>query len=149
MLREVTDEDYEDDAVSPSNGGHAYHASRSDSVPESGRMGSLGDERIHRYRNGGMQWRSAGQIAEERRKAFNIRGALAPTVVRPIQDVAEELRKILRDDALLDHSRIEVEMSSEECVLTGTVPDRTSRRRAELWAESVEGVASVRNELRL
>jgi osmotically-inducible protein OsmY len=47
----------------------------------------------------------------------------------------------------LDASEIEVEVTQDEVTLSGTVPDRRSKRLAEDLAASVRGVWDVHNRL--
>lgn len=55
----------------------------------------------------------------------------------------------LMDDAWLDASDIEVKVKDGEVTLSGTVPRRDDRRRAEMLAEMVSGVGHVQNDLRV
>lgn len=49
----------------------------------------------------------------------------------------------------VDASNIEVNVESGEVTLTGTVPDRRTKRLAEVVVDSVRGVVDVHNQLRL
>ncbi|WP_042695426.1 BON domain-containing protein, partial [Azospirillum sp. B506] len=68
---------------------------------------------------------------------------------RSDERVREDVSDRLTDDAYIDASDIEVTVSSGEVTLTGLVPDRQTKRRAEDVAESVSGVSHVQNNLRV
>lgn len=63
--------------------------------------------------------------------------------------IEEDVNDRLSDDGWLDASGIEVKVENAEVILTGTVPDRYSKRRAEDVAEAVSGVSNVENRLRV
>lgn len=67
------------------------------------------------------------------------------TDARIIEDVCERLT----DDDDVDASAISVEVSDGVATLTGTVPDRRMKHRAEDLAESCAGVSDVENRLRV
>jgi hypothetical protein len=64
---------------------------------------------------------------------------------RIIEDINEEMTR----DHDLDASDISVQAKDGEVVLTGTVSDRESKRRAEEIAESCSGVRDVQNQIRV
>ena len=63
--------------------------------------------------------------------------------------IREDVSDRLSDDDDLDASEIDVKVSGNEVILSGTVEDRESKRRAEDIAESVSGVSNVQNQLRI
>lgn len=63
--------------------------------------------------------------------------------------IKEDINDRLSDDPFVDASEIDVTVSSGEVTLTGTVDQRTSKRRAEDIAEAVSGVKNVENRLRV
>jgi osmotically-inducible protein OsmY len=63
--------------------------------------------------------------------------------------IREDVSDKLADDHWLDASDIEVNASSGEVILTGTVKSRDDKRRAEQLAEQVSGVDNVQNNLRV
>ncbi|WP_109448987.1 BON domain-containing protein [Azospirillum sp. TSH64] len=63
--------------------------------------------------------------------------------------ILEDINERLTDDHHIDASDIGVRVEGGEVTLSGTVGDRTARRRAEDIAESVSGVGHVQNDLRV
>jgi len=63
--------------------------------------------------------------------------------------IKEDINCRLTDDAYVDASNIEVAVENGEVTLSGSVPDRSSKRRAEDVAELVSGVSNVENRLRV
>ena len=63
--------------------------------------------------------------------------------------IQEEICDCMTDDARLDASDIEVQVSSGVVTLIGTVTSRDQKRRAEDVAERVSGVKDVTNQLRV
>ena len=68
---------------------------------------------------------------------------------RSDDSIREDINSRLTDDAYLDASEIEVAVENGDVTLTGTVPDKSSKRRAEDVAELVSGVSNVENRLRV
>jgi hypothetical protein len=68
---------------------------------------------------------------------------------RAAERIHEEVCDRLEAHGNLDASDIEVKVEGGEVILTGTVPDRRTKRLAEQVAESVRGVADVHNHLTL
>ncbi len=85
---------------------------------------------------------------DERRTAQN-RGRGPRGYSRSDERMREDINDRLTDDAYIDASDIEVAVSGGEATLTGMVPDRQTKRRAEDVAESVSGVNHVQNNLRV
>jgi osmotically-inducible protein OsmY len=63
--------------------------------------------------------------------------------------IREDVSDRLTDDHMLDASDIEVKVTGGEVTLTGQIPDRYDKRRAEDLAEHVAGVKHVQNNLRV
>jgi len=63
--------------------------------------------------------------------------------------IRDDISDRLSDDHWLDASDIEVAVSSCEVTLTGNVPDRDAKRRAETLVEGISGVTHVQNNLRV
>jgi CBS domain-containing protein len=68
---------------------------------------------------------------------------------RSDERIREDVNEGLMDDAMVDASEIQVEVSGREVTLSGTVRDRREKRRAEDIAEAVRGVRHVQNNLRV
>jgi hypothetical protein len=68
---------------------------------------------------------------------------------RSDERVREDINCRLTDDAHVDASEIEVSVENGEVTLTGTVPDRFEKRRAEDIADLVSGVRNVENRIRV
>jgi len=77
------------------------------------------------------------------------RGRGPKNYTRSDQRISEDINDRLTDDDWLDASEIDVQVSSCEVTLTGSVNSRDERRRAEDIAESVSGVKHVQNNLRV
>jgi osmotically-inducible protein OsmY len=63
--------------------------------------------------------------------------------------IKEDINDRLSDNAYIDATDIEISVSNGEVILSGTVEDRTAKRRAEDVAEAVSGVRNVENRLRI
>ena len=63
--------------------------------------------------------------------------------------IKEDINDRLSDDPFVDASEIEVTVSNGEVTLTGSVDDRSNKRRAEDLAEAVSGVKNVENRIRV
>jgi BON domain-containing protein len=68
---------------------------------------------------------------------------------RSDERIKEDVNDRLSDDYYLDASDVEVAVQNTEVTLTGTVKNRSDKRRAEDLAESVSGVTNVENRLRV
>lgn len=68
---------------------------------------------------------------------------------RSDDSIRDDINSRLTDDAYLDASEVEVAIENGEVTLTGTVPDKSSKRRAEDICELVSGVSNVENRLRV
>lgn len=63
--------------------------------------------------------------------------------------IAEELSERLRDDELLDASEILLRVENGRVLLTGEVPERWMKHRAEDIADGVRGVVDIENRVRV
>jgi hypothetical protein len=68
---------------------------------------------------------------------------------RSDERISEDVNEALSQNGEVDASEIEVKVQNGEVILSGTVDDRSSKRRAEEIAESCSGVQDVRNEIRV
>jgi len=68
---------------------------------------------------------------------------------RSDERIREDVSDRLSDDPHVDASEVEVVVASCEVTLSGTVPNREAKRRAEDVAERVSGVKHVQNNLRV
>lgn len=68
---------------------------------------------------------------------------------RADERIKEEINERLTDDRFLDATEVEVEVREGEVTLSGTVADRSAKRRAEDLAESISGVKHLENRLRI
>lgn len=68
---------------------------------------------------------------------------------RSDQRILEEICDRLTDDDHVDARGIEVEVENGEVLLSGSVPDRATRRRAEDIVEDCLGVTHVQSNLRV
>jgi osmotically-inducible protein OsmY len=68
---------------------------------------------------------------------------------RSDERIQEDVNDRLSDDAYVDASDIDVKVENGTIILSGHVPDKKAKRRAEDIAESVRGVNNVENRLRI
>jgi osmotically-inducible protein OsmY len=87
--------------------------------------------------------------AERRREMDRFRGHGPKNYARSEERIREDVCDRLTVDASVDASDIEVKVAGNEVTLSGTVPNRMQRRRAEDCAEDVSGVKHVQNNLRV
>jgi hypothetical protein len=90
-----------------------------------------------------------GEPEGQERRGGGFRGRGPKGYQRSDERITEEVCQRLCDDDDIDASDVEVVVTSGEVTLTGTVPDRPSKRRAEDVAEHVSGVQNVQNNLRV
>jgi osmotically-inducible protein OsmY len=90
--------------------------------------------------------------AERRRdrdKQQNYRGKGPRNYNRSDDRIKEDVNDRLSDDPWVDATEISVTVNNGEVTLTGTVNQRSDKRRAEDIAEAVSGVKNVENRLRI
>jgi len=83
--------------------------------------------------------------AQKHRRA----GRPPATIGRPDDEILEDVEEALMSFGDLDASEIEVVVRSGQVTLSGTVDDRYAKRIAEDAVDSVLGVTSVRNSIRI
>lgn len=82
------------------------------------------------------------------RREQDHRGRGPKAYVRSDERIREDVNDRLTDDSWIDASNIDVTVSEGEVTLTGTVDNRTSKRRAEDVVDGITGVKHVQNNLR-
>jgi hypothetical protein len=87
------------------------------------------------------------QRASARSESF--RGVGPKGYKRSDERIREDINDRLTDASDIDASAIECSVQNGEVTLTGTVPDRESKRNAEELVESISGVKEVQNNLRV
>ena len=110
-----------------------------------GDQSHIGDEHVPSWlrRERGGYWRQY----EANRPHFVGRG---PKGYKRSDDrIRDEICDRMTDDAMLDASEIEVEVTEGEVTLNGLVTSRDQKRRAEDIAERIGGVRDVTNQLRV
>jgi|GEM_PF-5811661 len=90
-------------------------------------------------RNGSSSRRSNGQFRGRGPKGYQ----------RSDDRIKEEINDRLTDDGELDASEIEVTVEKGEVTLSGSVSERSDKRRAEDIVESISGVNNVENRIRV
>lgn len=68
---------------------------------------------------------------------------------RPDARIHEDVCDHLSEDGYVDAREVSVAVSEGEVTLSGTVPERAHKRRAEDLAEGISGVRNVQNNLRV
>lgn len=115
---------------------------------------NLGDRRWQRSEN--SSWQPEGvphqgyrSMSERMEGAHGHTGKGPRSYRRSDGRIIEDINDRMYDDPWLDASGIETSAKEGEVILTGTVSDRSAKRRAEDIAESVRGVTHVENRLRI
>jgi hypothetical protein len=98
---------------------------------------------------GGLRQAEGRAIAESTHRSMQPRRNGPRNATRPDSLIAEELNERFRDDELLDASEILLSVDSGRVVLTGEVPERWMKHRAEDIADGVRGVADIENRIRV
>jgi len=97
----------------------------------------FGDEDAERRRN------------RDRQMSGKYKGKGPKNYSRSDERIKDDINDRLSDDPFVDASEIEVTVTSGEVTLTGTVDQRSAKRRAEDIAEDVSGVKNVENRIRV
>lgn len=90
--------------------------------------------------------RAIGRMVD---RAMTRRGRGPKNATRSDSLVAEELSERFMDDELLDASEILVRVEDGKVLLTGEVPERWMKHRAEDIADSIRGVKDIDNQIRV
>jgi osmotically-inducible protein OsmY len=85
----------------------------------------------------------------ERDERMNFRGRGPKNYTRSDDRIKEDINDRLSDDPWVDASEVDVTVNSGDVTLTGTVNERSDKRRAEDLAEAVSGVKNVENRIRV
>jgi hypothetical protein len=96
---------------------------------------------------GRVQWGGGPERTQTDVGGFAGRGPAGYT--RSDERILDEVCQRLTDDDHVDASEIEVEVTRGDVTLTGVVPDRQTRRRAEACVESIRGVTDIFNMLKV
>ena len=130
------------------------HGSSRDGTPR--RTGTEGEENYDRGIRSGREdfpaWggnRFSNETAGYRREGGPHRGRGPKGHSRSDERIREDVCERLTEDPYVDATGIEVRVEGGEVTLTGTVPERGAKRRAEDLAESISGVRHVQNDLRV
>ncbi|WP_133479353.1 BON domain-containing protein [Cognatilysobacter segetis] len=86
-------------------------------------------------------------IADSTHRAMQPRRRGTRNATRPDSLIAEEISERFRDDELLDASEILLRVEDGRVLLTGEVPERWMKHRAEDIADGVRGVSEVENRI--
>ena len=86
---------------------------------------------------------------QDRRREGYHRGKGPKGYKRSDERIKEDINDRLSDDPFVDASFIEATVTDGEVTLTGTVSDRSDKRRAEDIAEAISGVKNVENRIRV
>lgn len=89
-----------------------------------------------------------GDRDARRRREVDHRGRGPKNYARSDERICDDVNDRLTEDVWIDASEIEVTVTNGEVVLSGSVEDRRTKRRAEDCAEDVSGVKHVQNNLR-
>lgn len=85
----------------------------------------------------------------DRQRSGQHRGKGPKGYSRSDDRIKEDISDKLSDDVFIDATEIEVTVNQGEVTLTGTVSERSEKRRAEDIAEEVSGVTNVENRIRV
>ena len=94
-------------------------------------------------------WFGDDEAERRRRMDQQHRGKGPRGYTRSDERIKEDVNDRLTDDWAVDASDIDVDVDSCEVTLTGEVPSREMKRRAEDVVETVSGVKHVQNNLRV
>ena len=108
-----------------------------------------GEPRYQDPANSNREWVSGTGQPPYRRTGPSFAGRGPQGYKRSDDRIMEDINEEMTRDHDLDASDISVEAKDGEVVLTGTVSDRESKRRAEEIAESCSGVQNVQNQIRV
>lgn len=119
---------------------HVRGGGERDSRPRMGRGGSYDYQRTSNYGQvESFTWDVEGPYRGRGPRGYK----------RSDERICEEICDRLEAHGEIDARDIEVKVENGEVTLTGTTPDRRTKRLAESVADTVRGVLDVHNELRL
>lgn len=118
-----------------------FEIERRDNAPVGDEHGTWNQRRDESY-----NW---GENSRHNERPGLHRGKGPKGFIRTDERILEDIHSRLTDDAHVDASNIDVSVENGEVTLTGTVPDRFEKRRAEDITEFVAGVKNVENRLRI
>jgi hypothetical protein len=101
-----------------------------------------------RYGNG-LRQAEGRAIAESTQRSMHARRNGPRNATRSDALIAEELNERFRDDELLDASEVLLSVENGRVLLTGEVPERWMKHRAEDIADGVRGVVDIENRIRV
>ncbi|GGO38248.1 BON domain-containing protein [Deinococcus humi] len=101
------------------------------------------------YRGGSRMGSFDRDMGSGQSGAVSHRGKGPKGYQRSDERLKEMVSDVLEDEHGVDASDIEVQVQNGEVTLTGTVQDRSQKRRAEDCAESVRGIKDVHNQIRV
>ena len=144
-----------DEARWRNNDEHAYRVAYGDRHPE--HAGHYESREGGRHEDRNFWERASDRVAswfgegdyDERRERGEHRGRGPSGYKRADDRINEEAHERLTDDPWVDASGINIAVSNGEITLSGTVPERESKHRAERIIESLSGVTHVQNNLRV
>jgi osmotically-inducible protein OsmY len=90
-----------------------------------------------------------GDDEAARRRKMDHRGHGPSDYTRSDDRIREDINDNLTDDWAVDARKVSVKVENGEVTLSGTVPTRLQKRRAEDCAEEASGVKHVQNNLRV
>ena len=99
------------------------------------------------YEGEGFMFERGGSDLDRPRPSYRGRGPKG--YQRSDERIREDICERLSYDDYVDASEIEVNVSEGTVTLTGSVDDRSTKRRAEDIAESVSGVREIENQIRV
>jgi hypothetical protein len=128
------------------------------SVTDRGRLGAGRDDSFGAPEQGGpwepryghdLRQAEDRAIAASTHRSMHARRQGTRNATRPDSLIAEELNERFRDDELLDASEILLSVENGRVVLTGEVPERWMKHRAEDIADGLRGVVDIDNRIRV
>ncbi len=116
-------------------------------------QGSQGYDRMNQddWQSGGNQqsWTGGSQDNSRSGEQQSFRGKGPRGYTRSDDRIREDVCDRLADHDRIDASEIEIDVSSGEVTLRGTVEDRRIKHQAENLCASISGVSEVHNQLRV
>ena len=91
------------------------------------------------YQTGNVSWESSQSHRGKGPKGYK----------RSDDRIKDDVYHRLTEDDLIDASEVEVQVTNAEVILSGVVPEREAKRRAEDIIDSISGVQHVQNNLRV